>query len=374
MQVYFDNSATTKVSKRAADKAYEMMTECFGNPSSLHSMGIKAEDELTAARKSVAKSLGADEREIFFTSGGTEANNLALFGAAESKKRTGNKIVTSAIEHSSVIDSCRRLENMGYEVVYLEPHEDGKISESDLQSAIDDRTILVSLMAVNNETGAIQPYNSVKRIIKRNNSPALFHCDCVQAFGKMPIKAEKIGADLLSVTAHKIHGPKGVGAIYIKRGTRLIPQHYGGEQEGKIRPGTQASSLIAAFGCAVSEIDYTAAERVKEIRDYIKAFVEKLDRVYVNSPEDALPYILNFSVEGIRSETMMHFLASEGIYASSGSACAKGKQSHVLSAMGLSRQRTDSALRLSFSKHSTLEEAEYFCKALKAATEKIVRK
>lgn len=374
MQVYFDNSATTKVSNRAADKAYEMMTECFGNPSSLHSMGIKAEDELTAARKSVAKSLGADEREIFFTSGGTEANNLALFGAAESRKRTGNKIVTSAIEHSSVIEACRRLENMGYEVVYLKPREDGKIAESDLQSAIDEKTILVSLMAVNNETGAIQPYTSVKRIIKRNNSPALFHCDCVQAFGKIPIKAEKIGADLLSVTAHKIHGPKGVGAIYIKRGTKLIPQHYGGEQEGRIRPGTQASSLIAAFGCAVGEIDYSAVERVKEVREYINAFVEKLDRVFINSPEDALPYILNFSVEGIRSETMMHFLASEGIYASSGSACAKGKQSHVLSAMGLSRQRTDSALRLSFSKHSTLEEAEYFCKALKAATEKIVRK
>lgn len=374
MRVYFDNSATTKVSKRAADKAYEMMTECYGNPSSLHSMGIQAESELTAARSIIAKSLCADEREIFFTSGGTEANNLALFGAAESRKRTGNKIVTSAIEHSSVIDSCRRLENMGYEVVYIKPGEDGKIAESDLQSAIDEKTILVSLMAVNNETGAIQPYTSVKRIIKRNNSPALFHCDCVQAFGKIPIKADKIGADILSVTAHKIHGPKGVGAIYIKRGTRLIPQHYGGEQEGRIRPGTQASSLIAAFGCAVGEIDYSAAERVKEVRDYIKAFVEKLDRVFINSPEDALPYIFNFSIEGIRSETMIHFLASKGIYASSGSACAKGKQSHVLSAMGLSRQRTDSAVRLSFSKHSTLEEAEYFCKALKDATEKIVRK
>lgn len=374
MQVYFDNSATTKVSKRAADKAYEMMIECFGNPSSLHSLGIRAEAELTAARRSVAKSLGADEREIFFTSGATEANNLALFGAAESRRRTGNKIVTSAVEHSSVIEACKRLENTGYEVVYLRPDEGGKISESDLKEAIDEKTILVSLMAVNNETGAIQPYNSVKRIIKQNNSPALFHCDCVQAFGKIPIKAEKIGADLLSITAHKIHGPKGVGAIYIKRGTRLIPQHYGGEQEGRIRPGTQASSLIAAFGCAVGEIDYSAVERVKEVRDYIKAFVEKLDRVFINSPEDALPYILNFSVEGIRSETMMHFLASEGIYASSGSACAKGKQSHVLSAMGLPRQRTDSALRLSFSKHSTLEEAEYFCKALKAAAEKIVRK
>lgn len=374
MQVYFDNSATTKVSKRAADKAYEMMIECFGNPSSLHSLGIKAEAELTAARRSVAKSLGADEREIFFTSGATEANNLALFGAAESRRRTGNKIVTSAVEHSSVIEACKRLENTGYEVVYLKPDESGKISENDLKEAIDEKTILVSLMAVNNETGAIQPYNAVKRIIKQNNSPALFHCDCVQAFGKIPIKAEKIGADLLSITAHKIHGPKGVGAIYIKKGTRIIPQHYGGEQECKIRPGTQAASLIAAFGCAVNEIDYSAVQCIAEIRDYIKVFVQRLDRVFINSPIDALPYILNFSVEGIRSETMMHFLAGEGIYVSSGSACAKGKQSHVLDAMGLSRQRTDSALRLSFSKYSTMEEAQYFCEALKAGTEKIVRK
>lgn len=374
MQVYFDNSATTPVSKSAADKAYEMMVENFGNPSSLHSLGIKAEEELTAARKSIAKSLGADEREIYFTSGGTEANNLALFGAAESKKRTGNKIVTSAIEHSSVIDSCKRLEGMGFEVVYLKPDESGKISESALQGVIDENTILVSLMAVNNETGAIQPYNSVKRIIKQKNSPALFHCDCVQAYGKIPLKAEKLGADLLSVTAHKLHGPKGVGAIYIKKGTRIIPQHYGGEQEGKIRPGTQAASLIAAFGAAVKEIDYSAIERVSEIRDYIKSFVTDLDRVYINSPDDALPYILNFSVAGIKSETMLHFLAGEGIYVSSGSACAKGKQSHVLGAMGVSRERADSAIRVSLSKYNTMQEAEYFCRVLKEGTEKIIRK
>ncbi|MCQ4022225.1 MULTISPECIES: cysteine desulfurase family protein [unclassified Ruminococcus] len=374
MQVYFDNSATTRVSKNAADKAYRIMTEVYGNPSSLHSLGIKAEAELTSARKSVAKSLGADEREIYFTSGATEANNLALFGTVESRKRTGNKIVTSAIEHSSVIDACKRLENMGYEVVYLKPRDDGRISETDLQNAVDENTVLVSLMAVNNETGAIQPYNAVKRIIKQKNSPALFHCDCVQAYGKLMIKAEKIGADLLSVTAHKIHGPKGVGAIYIKRGTRIIPQHYGGEQESKIRPGTQASALIGAFGCAVNEIDYSAINHVAEIRDYIKTFVETLDRAYINSPKDALPYILNVSIEGIRSETMMHFLASREIYASSGSACAKGKQSHVLTAMGLSKQRTDSALRLSFSRLSTMEEAEYFCRVLKEGTESLVRK
>lgn len=374
MQVYFDNSATTPVSKRAADKAYEMMVENFGNPSSLHSLGIKAEAELTAARISIAKSLGAQEREIYFTSGGTEANNLALFGVAESKKRVGNKVVTSAIEHSSVLDSCKRLENMGYEVVYLKPKNDGKVSENDLKNAIDEKTILVSLMAVNNETGAIQPYNSVKKIIKQKNSPALFHCDCVQAYGKIPIKAEKIGADLLSVTAHKIHGPKGVGAIYIKKGTRIIPQHYGGEQESKIRPGTQAAPLIGAFGEAVREIDYSAIQKVAEIRDYIESFVTKLDRVYLNSPNDALPYILNFSVVGIKSETMLHFMADKGVYVSSGSACAKGKQSHVIGAMGISRERADSAIRVSLSKLNTIDEAEYFCRTLKEGTEKIIRK
>lgn len=374
MQVYFDNSATTPVSKRAADKAYEMMVENFGNPSSLHSLGIKAEAELTAARISIAKILGAQEREIYFTSGGTEANDLALFGAAESKKRVGNKVVTSAIEHSSVLDSCKRLEDMGYEVVYLKPNNDGKVSENDLKNAIDEKTILVSLMAVNNETGAIQPYNSVKKIIKQKNSPALFHCDCVQAYGKIPIKAEKIGADLLSVTAHKIHGPKGVGAIYIKKGTRIIPQHYGGEQESKIRPGTQAAPLIGAFGEAVREIDYSAIQKVAEIRDYIESFVTKLDRVYLNSPNDALPYILNFSVVGIKSETMLHFLADKGVYVSSGSACAKGKQSHVIGAMGISRERADSAIRVSLSKLNTIDEAEYFCRTLKEGTEKIIRK
>lgn len=374
MQVYFDNSATTAVSPKAADAACKMMTENFGNPSSLHSMGIQAENVLNDSRNAVAGAIGASAREIFFSSGGTEANNLAVFGTAESKKRVGKKIVTSAIEHSSVIESCKSLENVGYEVIYLEPDNTGKISVDALKNSIDENTILVSLMAVNNETGAIQPYSSVKKIIKQNNSPALFHCDCVQAFGKLPIKAEKIGADLISLSAHKIHGPKGVGAIYIKRGTRIIPRQYGGEQEGKIRPGTQSSPLIASFGAAVSEIDYPAIEKVAKLRDYIKSNVLTLDRVFINSPDDALPYILNFSIVGIRSETMLHYLAEHGIYVSSGSACSKGKQSHVLSSMGLSRERVDSALRVSFSKHSTMEQAEYFCHVLKEGAESLVRK
>ncbi len=374
MQVYFDNSATTRVSEAAARKAYEMMTEGFGNPSSLHTMGFRAEEELSIARRAVAGALGAQEREIYFLSGATEANNLALFGASESKKRAGNKIVVSMIEHSSVIDACKRLEALGFEVTYLKPGSDGKISLEELEAAIDERTILVSLMAVNNETGAIQPYDKVSKIIKKKNSPALFHCDCVQAFCKIPIKAKRLGADLISVTAHKIHGPKGVGALYIKRGTRIIPQHYGGEQEGRIRPGTQASPLIAAFGVAVKEADFADVLNIRKIRDTVRDFVSELEGVYINSPDDALEYILNFSVEGIKSETMLHYLAENEIYVSSGSACSHGKRSYVLDSMGLSRSRADSALRVSFSRYNTIEQAEYFCGVLKKASENLVRK
>ena len=328
MQVYFDNSATTRVSEAAARKAYEMMTEGFGNPSSLHTMGFRAEEEMSIARRAVSGALGAQEREIYFLSGATEANNLALFGASESKKRAGNKIVVSMIEHSSVIDACKRLEALGFEVTYLKPGSDGKISLEELEAAIDERTILVSLMAVNNETGAI----------------------------------------------HKIHGPKGVGALYIKRGTRIIPQHYGGEQEGRIRPGTQASPLIAAFGVAVKEADFADVLNIRKIRDTVRGFVSELKGVYINSPDDALEYILNFSVEGIKSETMLHYLAENEIYVSSGSACSHGKRSYVLDSMGLSRSRTDSALRVSFSRYNTIEQAEYFCGVLKKASENLVRK
>ncbi len=374
MQVYFDNSSTTAVCKAAADKAYEMMISCYGNPSSLHSFGLEAEREVESARSTIAKSLGASDREIFFTSGGTEANNLAVLGAAQSRRRLGNRVVTSAIEHSSVLESCKELERRGVEVVYLNPDENGKVKIEDLESAIDEKTILVSLMAVNNETGAVQPYDKVGRVIKRKKAPAVFHCDCVQAYGKLRLNPERAGIDLLSVSAHKLHGPKGVGALYIKRGVRVSPQHFGGEQQGKIRPGTEPVPLIAAFAAAVKETDYSAADEVAKIRDYIKSQLSQLERVYVNSPDDALAYILNFSVEGIRSETMLHCLAEREIYVSSGSACAKGKPSHVLTAMGLSKARADSAIRASFSKYSTLEQAQYFCEAISQATKELVRR
>lgn len=374
MQVYFDNSSTTAVCKSAADKAYEMMVSRYGNPSSLHSFGMEAEGEIESARSEIEKSLGVSQREIIFTSGGTEANNLAVLGAAQCRKRMGNRVVISAVEHSSVLEACKELERRGFELICIDPDESGSVKAEDLESAIDEKTVLVSLMAVNNETGAVQPFDKVSRIIKRKKAPAVFHCDGVQAYGKIRLNPEKLGIDLLSVSAHKLHGPKGVGALYIKKGVRITPQHFGGEQQNKLRPGTEPAPLIAAFGAAVKEMDYSAAEAVTRIRDYIKSRILQLERVYLNSPDDALPYILNFSVEGIRSETLLHYLAEREIYVSSGSACAKGKPSHVLTAMGLSRARADSAIRASFSKYSTLEQAEVFCEAVAQATKELVRR
>ncbi|MEE0265771.1 MAG: cysteine desulfurase family protein, partial [Acutalibacteraceae bacterium] len=329
-EIYLDNSATTRVSPTVADKIYNMMTENYGNPSSLHSKGLQAQHSVEEARGIISNALGVASNEIYFTSGGTEANNLAIIGTALCKRKTGNRIVTSAIEHSSIMDSCKYLESLGFEVVYLPAQENGAVSVESLENAIDENTILVSLMYVNNETGAIQPVEKIPRIIKRKNSPAVFHVDAVQAFGKLPIKNTKLKADMISVTAHKIYGPKGVGAIYIKKGVRVTPRQFGGEQQSKIRPGTESAPLIVGFGQAVKEIDFTKNEKVKEINAYLKEKLNELDGVAINSPENALEYIVNFSVAGIRSETMLHFLAEKNIYVSSGSACSKGKPSYVL--------------------------------------------
>lgn len=367
MEVYLDNSATTRICSEAVDRMTYIINNVYGNPSSLHSKGFEAEREITRARKAVAALLGADPNEIIFTSGGTEANNLAVFGAVGAKKRVGNKIVTTAVEHSSVFESCKELEKQGFEVVYLKPDKSGNITEEQLAQAVDDKTVLVSVMAVNNETGAIFPTECIGRIIKRNSSPALFHCDAVQAFGKIPVKPTKIGADLITVSSHKIHGPKGSGALFIKKGTYIKPIIYGGEQERKIRPGTEALPLICGFGAAAECITNMPENLryIRELREYAVNKLTKLSGVVLNSPENALPYIINISVVGIRSETMLHFLESKEIYVSSGSACAKGKKSHVLSAMGLPAEITDSALRISFSKYSTQDDVD----ALVAATE-----
>lgn len=364
--VYLDNSATTAVCEQAAKKAYYMMTENYGNPSSLHTLGFEASKELETARDIIANSLGVSSAEIFFTSGGTESNNTAIFGAVNALKRRGKRIVTTAVEHSSVIESAEKLKKDGYDVVVLEPDELGAVPREKFVNAINSDTILVSAMAVNNETGTIQPIKLISNIINKSGSPALFHCDAVQGFGKIRLKPQKLGVDLMSISSHKIHGPKGVGALYIRKGARIVPLHYGGEQEKKIRPGTEPLPLICAFGEAVKalpDID-EEYEYIESLCSYCKKKVLEIPNVYINSPDGALPYILNISAVGVRSETMLHYLAEYGIYVSSGSACAKGKKSHVLTAMSLSPERIDSAIRISFSRFNAIEDIDIFAERL----------
>lgn len=365
MEHYLDNSATTVVSKKAADKAYRIMTEVFGNPSSLHMKGLEAERELDLSRKSVARALGATVDEVFFTSGGTEANNTALFGTAEAKKRRGNKIVISSIEHSSITESAKVLEAMGFEVVRISPCADGCVHPEQFVDAVDDNTILVSVMYVNNETGAVMPVDKIFDAVRKKSKDIICHTDSVQAFGKIPVNVKRLKADLLSVSAHKVHAPKGCGALYVRKGVRVIPRQYGGEQEKRFRPGTEALPLICAFGTACDEFEIDKnLEFVTELNNYARQKLLEIDGVVINSPENALPYVLNISAGKVRSETMLHFLEESQIYVSSGSACAKGKPSYVLSAMGLSKERADSALRISFSKYSDREDIDELCRVL----------
>lgn len=365
LEHYLDNSATTMVSEKAAEKAFEIMTVNYGNPSSLHKMGMNAEAQLRAARRAVAQRLAASEDEVFFTSGGTEANNLALFGAAYAGVRQRKKIVVSAVEHSSVIEAAKRLEAEGFTVSLVMPRSDGKIHPGDVAAEVDENTSLVSVMLVNNESGAVMPVTEIFDSARLKNPSVICHTDAVQAFGKIEIKARRLGADLISVSAHKVHAPKGCGAIYIKKGVRLVSRQYGGEQEKKIRPGTEPLPLIAAFGAACGEFDIKGNyEKISALNSYAREKLSAIDGVMFNSPPDALPYVLNISAGRVRSEIMLHFLEERGVYVSSGSACAKGKPSYVLSAMNIGKDRADSALRISFSKYNTTDDVDALCEGL----------
>ncbi len=356
---YLDNSATTKVSEKAAQKALHIMTTEYGNPSSLHSRGFAAAKELEAAREQVAKAVGAKAEEIYFTSGGTEANNLAILGTVEAHKRRGNRIVTTATEHSSVYDTMLKLKNEGFDVVFITPDESGNINPREVINATDSKTILVSIMLVNNETGAVNSVEEIFRNIKRLYPQTILHTDAVQALGKTEIKTTKLYADLMTISGHKIHAPKGVGALYIRKGTRILPRTFGGSQEKKIRTGTEPLPLICAFGTACEEIDVKKnIETATELHNYLREKLSLIPDIVINSPENSSPFVLNFSVKGIRSETMLHHLASKEIYVSSGSACSKGAKSHVLSSMELSDDIIDSAIRVSFSKHNTTDDCD----------------
>lgn len=372
---YLDNSATTKVSENAAKKAMQLMCENFGNPSSLHSFGFEAEKELSAARENIASLIGAKENEIYFTSGGTEANNLALMGTAEAKKRAGNKIIVTAIEHSSVLDTAKHLEALGYEVEFIYPKDKNGFDIKDFENAIDEKTILVSVMMTNNETGLMPPVSKIPAIIKRKSSSALFHIDAVQALGKENINVVSLKCDLMSISAHKIHGPKGVGALYIKKGVRILPRTFGGKQENSLRPGTEALPLIGAFSVAASEVKvFENYDKISKLNIYLRQKLADLSDIIINSPDDASPYILNFSAKGIRSETMLHHLSGYGVYVSSGSACSKGGKSHVLSALNIDDDLADSAIRVSFSKESTKEDVDALLEALELGLNTLQRK
>ncbi len=370
---YLDSSATTPVDPRAARVAYDLMTVEWGNPSSLHDRGFAARQALEHAREQVARGLGASPEEIVFTSGGTEANNLAIFGAAAALRRRGDRIVTTQIEHESVLNAARELEDQGFEVVYLPPERDGTLSESALAQAINEKTVLVSLMLVNNETGALLPVQAARRALNRCKSPGVLHVDGVQAFGKMELSPKKLGADLVTVSAHKIHGPKGAGALYVKKGVRVLPRAFGGGQERALRSGTESVPLLGAFGAAVELLPpvETSLPRVEALARRLRAGLERLPGVALNSPPDGLPYVVNFSAGRVRAETMLHFLSQRGVYVSAGSACGRAKPSHVLTAMGLPKERVASALRASFSWDSTEDDVDALLAGLAAGLESL---
>ena len=374
-EIYLDNSATTKVCDGAIDAVNLALKKSWHNPSSLYRRGMEAEMLITAARKSVANFLECEMEEIFFTSGGTESNNTAIFSVLEHLKKRGKRIVTTTIEHPSVKNPIKKAEENGFEVVRLKPNAQGKITEEQLKNAITPDTILVSVMYVNNETGAIQPVECIKPIIKAQNSPALFHCDAVQAFGKMEVNPKKLGIDLMSISGHKIHAPKGVGVLFKSNKVHIPPFLFGGGQEKGFRSGTESVPLISAFGAAVNEInlknDYLYIE---ELQSYGKAKLSELSGVVFNSPEDALPHIINISVLGYRSEILLHFLEADGILVSSGSACSKGATSSVLTEMGKTTDYADSAIRISLSRYNEKSHFDALIDSLQKAQNKLKRK
>ena len=366
MEAYLDNSATTRCSEAATQKMVELLTQEYGNPSSLHMKGVLAEKVIIEAKKNIAKTLKVDEKELIFTSGGTESNNMAIIGAALANKRAGMHVITTNIEHPSVSNPFAWLEENGFEVTYLGVDKYGQIDLETLQAAIRPDTILVSIMQVNNEIGALQPIEEAGKLIKAINPKTLFHVDAIQSYGKMLIHPKKCNIDLLSVSGHKIHGPKGSGFLFIKDKTKIKPIIHGGGQQKGMRSGTENVPAIAGLAVAAEEM-YTNLDANREhlfgLRDYFIAEVEKIDGVTVNGKKDhdSAPHIVSVSIEGVRAEVILHTLEDREIYVSAGSACSSNKPalSRTLQSIGLRKELLDSTVRFSFSIHTTQEELDY---------------
>ena len=365
--VYLDNAATTRVCPEAAEAAVHMMTECFGNPSTTYKLGREAKAAVDKARGQIAKALGCQPDEVYFTSCGSEGDNWALISGARYMRRRGKHIISSAVEHDAVRKSLDFLEKEGYEITRLQPDGTGAIPLEAVRAALRPDTILVSLMMVNNETGSVNDIAAVARMLKAENSIALLHTDAVQGFCKISLQPKKLGVDLISVSGHKVHAPKGVGALYVKSGVRILPHSFGGGQEKNLRPGTEGVPQICAFGEAVKHMmtEKEALTHVKAVQAHLVERLKAMPEVVLNSPENALPYIVNLSAGRVRAETMLHFLAERNIFVSSGSACGKAKPSHVLSAMQLPKERVETSLRVSLSAENTAEEMDAFADALK---------
>jgi len=376
MNVYFDNAASTMVREEAVAAMLPVMREDFGNPSSMHGFGRRAKVKLEGARKSVADALGAKPENVFFTSGGTESNNWAIIGAADKLIRKGRHIITSAIEHSAVLTPIKTLESKGWEVTYLMPDPSGNISLRAFSDALRDDTVFASIMLVNNETGAINDIGGFSSEIKRRSLKTVLHTDAVQGLCKIPFTVKSLGAELVTVSSHKLHGPKGVGALYIKDGVKIAPLILGGDHEKGSRGGTEALPAAVGFGEAVLlgrlELDDTASA-VGSLREYVSSLLRAEIPEVVFIGEGGSPFILCISLPGYKSEVLMSFLDGEGICVSRSAACKKGARSRTLEAMKLKNDVIDGSLRVSFSRYSTREEAEYFVKVLKKASESVLK-
>ena len=373
MEAYFDNSATTIVTEDVKDIVVKVMTEDYGNPSSMHMVGVNAEKYLKEAKETISKILKVEPNEIYFTSGGTESNNWAIMGAVEANKRSGKKIITTKVEHASVKSPMKHLEQLGYEVTYLPVDQAGVVQLNALKEAMTEDTILVSIMYVNNEVGAIQPIEEIGKYIKTINKNVIYHVDAIQAFGKMEIKPKKSNIDVLTVSGHKIHGPKGTGFMYLKKNVKVNPFILGGGQQNAMRSGTENVPGIAGLAKASDDCYKHLEENVSKmiaLKDYLIDGLLNIDGVTVNSQKgnEGAPHIVSASFSGVRSEVLLHALEDKGVYISAGSACSSNKPaiSETLKAMNIDKDLLGSTVRFSFSRFNTKEEIDYTLEQLKA--------
>lgn len=371
MEVYLDNSATTKCYDSVGQLVGKVMCEDYGNPSSMHKKGVDAEKYVRESKETLAKLLKVQEKEIFFTSGGTESDNLALIGCARANHRAGKHLITTTIEHPAILNTMRHLEEAGFRVTYLPVDKNGRVRLDALKKALCNETILVSIMYVNNEMGSVQPIEEAVRIVKNYNPRILFHVDAVQGFGKYRIHPKKIGVDLMSISGHKIHGPKGTGVLYINEKVKIKPIVFGGEQQKNIRSGTENVPGIAGIGLAAKEIytDFDAKiGKMRDLKNYFIEGVKKIEKTAIHgcTDETSAPHIISVGFAGIRSEVLLHTLEDKGIYVSAGSACASNHPaiSGVLRGIGVRPEYLDSTLRFSLSEFTTKEEIDYTLKTL----------